>query len=44
MQNGGSMTLFDWCVVGFIPVAAVLILIEFVLNDWSFDFIWEEEE
>ena len=38
------MTLFDWCVVGFIPVAAALILIEFVLNDWSFDFIWKEEE
>ena len=38
------MTLFDWCVIGFIPVAVVLVLIEFVLNDWSFDFIWEEEE
>lgn len=38
------MTLFDWCVVGFIPVAVTLILIEFVLNDWSFDFIWKEEE
>lgn len=38
------MTVFDWCVIAFLPVAAGLILIEFILNDWSFDFMWEGEE
>lgn len=31
------MTTFDWFVVGFIPIAIVLILILLVLNDWDFD-------
>lgn len=31
------MTLFDWYVVGFIPVAIVLILIQFVMADWDLD-------
>lgn len=31
------MTLFDWYVVGFIPVAIVLILIQFAMADWDLD-------
>ena len=38
------MTLFDWCVVGFIPVAIVLILIEFVANDWDINEMMYNDE
>ena len=37
------MTCIDYYIIGFIPVAVVLILIQFILNDWELD-IWEEEE
>ena len=29
------MTLFDWYVIGFLPVSVVLILTLFALNDWD---------
>lgn len=29
------MTLFDWYVVGFIPVAIVLIVLALIDNDWD---------
>ena len=38
------MELFDYCVIGFIPVSVVLILIQFIMSDWNFDFMWKEEE
>lgn len=39
------MTMFDYYVIGFIPVAIALILIELIANDWDVEkLLWEEEE
>lgn len=39
------MTLFDWYVIGFIPVAAILIVLALIDNDWDVsEMLWEEEE
>lgn len=39
------MTVFDWYVIGFIPVAIALIVIELIANDWDIEnMIWEEEK
>lgn len=40
-----EMTLFDWYVIGFIPVAAILIVVALIDNDWDVsEMLWEEEE
>ncbi len=31
------MTTFDLCVIAFLPIAAVLILCQFALNDWDIE-------
>lgn len=38
------MTKFDWYILCFLPVAVVLIIIQFYLNDWSFEKVMFEEE
>lgn len=39
------MTLFDWYVIGFIPVAITLIVLALIDNDWDVsEMLWEEEE
>lgn len=39
------MTAFDWYVIGFIPVAIALIVIELINNDWDVEkMLWEDEE
>lgn len=38
------MTLFDWYVVGFIPVSIVLILIQFVMADWDIEKVFFEDK
>ena len=38
------MTRFDWYIIGFIPVAIVLIIIQFYLNDWSFEKVMFKED
>lgn len=39
------MTTFDLCVLGFIPIAIVLILCQFALNDWDIDKVfWEDRK
>lgn len=39
------MTNFDWYVIGFIPVAVVLVLVQFILNDWDLEkMMFGEEE
>ena len=38
------MTTFDYCVLAFLPVAAVLITIQLYLHDWSLEKLMFEEE
>lgn len=39
------MTKFDWYILlGFLPVAVILIIIQFYLNGWSFEKVMFEEE
>ena len=39
------MTTFDYCVIGFMPIAAVLIICLFALNDWDINkVLWEDHE
>ena len=38
------MTYFDYCVIGFIPVAVTLILVQLILNDWGVEKMMFEEE
>lgn len=38
------MTLFDWYVIGFIPVAIVLIVLALIDNDWDVEKMMFKEE
>ena len=38
------MTYFDYCVLAFLPVAAVLITIQFYLHDWDLEKVLFEQE
>jgi hypothetical protein len=43
-EKGDDMTYFDYCVVGFIPIAITLVLIELVLNDWDMSKVMFKED
>ena len=38
------MTYFDYLVIGFIPVAVTLILIQLILNDWDVEKMMFKED